>query len=142
MSLSEPAVKISSEALAPLFKPPRGCRAPLPALTQPASQSLLSRSADPSHEPELQQRQQQRAARGAGQEPAHAADPQPAGAHLARVPREQGRERRAPLLGPAAGQGRPERAQLRPRQPGAHAQPERSQRDGLVGHPAKRPAWG
>lgn len=130
--LSEPAVKISSEALAPLFKPSCGRWAPLPALTQPASQSIFSRSAHPRHESELQQRQQQRAARGTAQEPASAADPEPAGAHLARVPREQERGRWAPLLGAAALQERTEWAHLRPNKPGANAKPERSQRDSLV----------
>lgn len=140
--LSEPAVKISSEALAPLFKPSRRCWAPLPALTQPASQSLFPWSANPSHESKLQQQQQQRAARAAGEEPADAADPEPAGAHLARVPCEQERERRAPLLGPAACQERPERAQLRPHEPAAHAKPERSQRDSLVMAPSKQTSGG
>lgn len=130
--LSEPAIKISSEALTPLFKSSRRCWAPLPALTQPASQSFFSWSADSSHESKLQQRQQQRAAGAPAEEPANAADPEPAGAHLARVPREQERERWAPLLWPAAFQERTERAHLQPNKPVANAKSERSQRDSLV----------
>lgn len=131
--LLEPAIKVSSQAITPLLlEPPCPCRASLPAPAKPAGQSRFLRGANPPHESKLQQRQQQRAARGAGQGQAHAADPEPVGAHLARLPRQQERERRASLRRAAARQERAERARVQPNKPVTDAKPERPERDSLV----------
>ena len=124
--LSEPAVKISPKAPAPLLlKPPCPRRASLPALTEPASQTRFFGGANSPHESRLRQRRRrQRAAGAAAEKPADAADSEPAGTGLARRAGEQERERWASLLRPAAGQGRAERAHLQPNKPLADAESE------------------